>query len=124
MSTKRETVEQKGWRLFTSGAVDKIRAHKFDVVGDHGRYTVEDGRCNCPAYSRCSHEVAVDHARGITPAPVETIEISAEVLAALLRLELETRAFDGDVFGVRRTLDETRRASSGEETEELIGMFA
>lgn len=90
MATRRETVEEKGWRLFTSGAV-KGAGWYWQVRGDSGEYEVISGRCECPSYSRCSHEVAVEYARGITPAPVDTVEVDAERLVELLRVEAEEK---------------------------------
>lgn len=89
MAARRETVEQKGWRLFVSGAVRRDGRH-WRVRGDHGEYEVERGHCNCPSFHRCSHEVAVEFASGIAPAPADTIQVNAERLAELLRLEILT----------------------------------
>lgn len=124
MSTKRETVEEKGWRMFASGAVDKVCESLFEVRGDNGRYRVESGRCSCPSFSRCSHEEAVDLACGIASPPEGKVEVEAEILAALVQLELEVGARDGDSFEALRTLRTVRRAASGEADEKLEGLFA
>jgi len=58
---------EKAWKLVRSGRVERISEDTFNVVGDHGTYTVTlsaDGRvvCNCPGFlsrGRCSHSTAV-----------------------------------------------------------------
>lgn len=97
-----ESVEQKGWRLFAAGAVRRD-GRRWRVQGDNSEYTVERGRCSCPARCRCSHEVAVEYASGIASAPRGVAEVPVEVLAALLRLEIEA----GD--GERRMVEAARQ---------------
>jgi hypothetical protein len=57
----------KARRLVESGRVERLNHERFNVVGDHGTYTVVqtyEGRvtCNCPGFvrkGRCSHATAV-----------------------------------------------------------------
>jgi len=57
----------KARRLIESGRVERIDDDLFNVIGDHGTYTVVrrvDGTitCNCPGFTtkkRCSHSLAV-----------------------------------------------------------------
>jgi hypothetical protein len=89
MTKKRETVEVKGWRLFVAGAVRHDDGHGWLVRGDIGEYEVSArSLCNCPAYYRCSHEVAVEYASGVLPAPTATVEVDARRLHELLRAEI------------------------------------
>jgi predicted nucleic acid-binding Zn finger protein len=63
MARERESVEEKGRRLFSEGRVssrDGGYRGVWVVRGENGSYRVRDGRCECPARSRCSHEVAAD----------------------------------------------------------------
>ncbi len=107
MSTKRETVEQKGWRLFVAGAVRHDDGDGWLVRGDSGEYEVSArGRCTCPAYSRCSHVVATKYASGALPAPFPTVEIDAKRLHELLHAEI------------------VRERMAREESKNLVGMFA
>ena len=58
---------EKAQRLLRSGRVERIDGNRFNVVGDHGTYTVVqtlNGRvvCNCPGFiskGKCSHSAAV-----------------------------------------------------------------
>jgi len=58
---------EKARRLLESGRVERLNHEHFNVVGDHGTYTVVqayDGKitCNCPGFAnkgRCSHSAAV-----------------------------------------------------------------
>ncbi len=106
MSTKRETVEKKGWRLFVAGAVRHDDGNGWLVRGDSGEYEVEHGHCNCPSYSRCSHEVAVEYASGVFPAPSATVEVDARRLYELLHAEI------------------VRERLAREESKNLEGLFA
>ncbi|MBS7631114.1 SWIM zinc finger family protein [Candidatus Bathyarchaeota archaeon] len=62
-----EKMIEKAKRLVRSGRVERISHDRFNVVGDHGTYTVfqgVDGRvtCNCLGFQskgRCSHAAAV-----------------------------------------------------------------
>lgn len=57
----------KAQKLLRSGRVERLSDDLFNVVGDHGTYTVAqsyDGKisCNCPGFlskGRCSHSTAV-----------------------------------------------------------------
>ncbi len=59
----KESIEQKAQRLYESGAVEKVGEGEYRVKGSTGEYRVKDGRCECPAYGRCSHAVAVELAQ-------------------------------------------------------------
>ncbi len=58
---------EKAQRLLESGRVERIDEGLYNVIGDHGTYTVArtyEGRvaCNCPGFlskGRCSHSAAV-----------------------------------------------------------------
>jgi len=58
---------EKARRLLESGRVERLNHERFNVVGDHGTYTVVqayDGKitCSCPGFAnkgRCSHSAAV-----------------------------------------------------------------
>jgi len=58
---------EKARRLLESGRVERIDREHYNVVGDHGTYTVAlnyEGKvtCNCPGFlskNRCSHSAAV-----------------------------------------------------------------
>ncbi|MGQ9679622.1 MAG: SWIM zinc finger family protein [Candidatus Bathyarchaeia archaeon] len=62
-----EKMVEKAHRLVRSGRVERIDNDRFNVIGDHGTYTVfqgTDGRvtCNCLGFQskgRCSHAAAV-----------------------------------------------------------------
>lgn len=57
----------KARKLLRSGKVERLGYELFNVVGEHGTYTVVrtyDGKinCNCPGFlkkGRCSHSTAV-----------------------------------------------------------------
>ncbi len=57
---QRETVEQKGRRLYRQGRVERLWGSRYRVRGEHGVYVVVGGRCDCPAHGRCSHVVAAE----------------------------------------------------------------
>ncbi len=115
VSTRRETVEEKGWRLFVAGGVRRGLS-SWLVRGDHGEYRVESGGCNCPSYSRCSHEVAVEYFGGTIEPPVETVEVSADQLAALIRIaaHVERETAEGQLRYALRNLDAARQRSHDE----------
>jgi hypothetical protein len=53
-------------RLLKSGRIERLDGGHYNVIGDHGTYslTVRDGRvyCSCPGYQEkgvCSHSLAV-----------------------------------------------------------------
>ena len=58
---------EKARRLLKSGRVEYLSDGLYNVIGDHGTYTVAqkmDGTvtCNCPGFTRknrCSHSLAV-----------------------------------------------------------------
>jgi len=58
---------EKARKLLKSGRVERIDEERYNVVGDHGTYTVVqtyDGKitCNCPGFmskGKCSHSTAV-----------------------------------------------------------------
>jgi len=58
---------EKAYNLIQKGRVEHIGEEAYNVVGDHGTYTVVrkiDGtvNCNCPGFARrgrCSHSLAV-----------------------------------------------------------------
>jgi len=62
-----EKVIEKSLKLLRSDRVECLSDGRFNVVGDHGTYTVVetlDGKitCNCPGFASkgvCSHQVAV-----------------------------------------------------------------
>ena len=62
-----EKMIAKARRLIEGGRVERIDEDLFNVIGDHGTYTVVrriDGTitCNCPGFTakkRCSHSLAV-----------------------------------------------------------------
>ena len=62
-----EAMVDKALRLVKAGRVERLDGEWFNVIGDHGTYTVaqaRDGRvsCNCPGFQsrgRCSHSAAV-----------------------------------------------------------------
>jgi len=57
----------KAFRLVRDGKIEEIGGDRFNVIGDHGTYTVQvdpTGKltCSCPGFSRrkiCSHVAAV-----------------------------------------------------------------
>jgi hypothetical protein len=59
---KRESVEEKGRRLFAEGRVYECGRGLgvYVVSGDSGAHEVWGGRCNCLSRVRCSHEVAAE----------------------------------------------------------------
>lgn len=58
---------EKAVRLVERGRIERISNDKYNVIGDHGTYTVSvsfDGRvsCTCPGFQSkgmCSHSAAV-----------------------------------------------------------------
>jgi len=62
-----ERMIEKAEKLLKSGRVEQMDFDKYNVIGDHGTYTVVqtfDGKfvCNCPGFrskGRCSHATAV-----------------------------------------------------------------
>jgi hypothetical protein len=58
---------EKAEKLLKRGSVEQMDFDRYNVVGDHGTYTVVrtiDGKvvCNCPGFrgkGRCSHATAV-----------------------------------------------------------------
>ena len=58
---------EKAQRLLKGGRVEHLGGGRFNVIGDHGTYSVvrnQEGevRCSCPGFStrgRCSHSAAV-----------------------------------------------------------------
>jgi len=62
-----ERMIEKSRKLIQSGRVEYVSDGFYNVVGDHGTYTVArniDGTvtCNCPGFARkrrCSHSLAV-----------------------------------------------------------------
>jgi len=58
---------EKARKLVESGRVERLDGGRFNVIGDHGTYTVVqtfEGKvtCNCPGFlrvGRCSHSAAV-----------------------------------------------------------------
>lgn len=62
-----DSMVEKAFRLVRTGRVEPLGGGRFNVVGDHGTYTVQygvDGRltCSCPGFQRrgvCSHVAAV-----------------------------------------------------------------
>jgi hypothetical protein len=58
---------EKARKLLESGRVERLNGGRFNVIGDHGTYTVVqtfEGKvtCNCPGFLRmgkCSHSTAV-----------------------------------------------------------------
>jgi hypothetical protein len=62
-----ERMIEKARRLLKGGRVERLDNGRFNVIGDHGTYTVvqaPDGTitCNCPGFMdkrRCSHATAV-----------------------------------------------------------------
>jgi len=58
---------EKAQRLLEKGRVEKINEGIYNVIGDHGTYTVaqdHEGRvtCSCPGFQKrgvCSHSAAV-----------------------------------------------------------------
>jgi hypothetical protein len=56
----------KAERLLKAGRIERLDSGHYNVIGDHGTYTlvVRDGRvyCSCPGYQEkgvCSHSLAV-----------------------------------------------------------------
>ena len=56
----------KAERLLKAGRIERLDTGHYNVIGDHGTYTlvVRDGRvyCSCPGYQEkgvCSHSLAV-----------------------------------------------------------------
>ncbi|MFB0558457.1 MAG: SWIM zinc finger family protein [Candidatus Bathyarchaeia archaeon] len=62
-----EVMIDKAMRLIKAGRVERLDDRRYNVIGDHGTYTVvqtREGRvsCNCPGFlsrRRCSHSAAV-----------------------------------------------------------------
>jgi hypothetical protein len=62
-----ERMIEKARRLLKGGRVERLDNGRFNVIGDHGTYTVVqalDGTitCSCPGFmdkGRCSHSTAV-----------------------------------------------------------------
>lgn len=58
---------EKARKLIESGRIERLDHEHFNVIGNHGTYTVAktfDGKvaCNCPGFAskgRCSHAAAV-----------------------------------------------------------------
>ena len=58
---------EKAQRLLKGGRVERLGGGRFNVIWDHGTYSVVQNvegetRCNCPGFStrgRCSHSAAV-----------------------------------------------------------------
>ncbi|KPV63477.1 MAG: hypothetical protein AOA65_1267 [Candidatus Bathyarchaeota archaeon BA1] len=58
---------EKARRLLESGRVERVDEEHYNVIGDHGTYTVGrtyEGKvtCNCPGFmskGRCSHSAAI-----------------------------------------------------------------
>jgi hypothetical protein len=57
-----ETVQQKSLRLYRDGRVTHLQGDKYQVVGDHGTYTVDHAKqlCECPSRVYCSHRASVE----------------------------------------------------------------
>ncbi|MCS7112795.1 MAG: SWIM zinc finger family protein [Nitrososphaerota archaeon] len=70
-----DVMVEKAFRLVRDGKIEEIGEGRFNVVGDHGTYTVQMspiGRltCNCQGFSRrkmCSHVAAVIIYRDLKP---------------------------------------------------------
>ncbi|MDP9439127.1 MAG: hypothetical protein M3P49_10320 [Actinomycetota bacterium] len=115
---RRESIEEKGWRIFATGGVWRNTWGSWCVRGDSGEVYVDNGGgCPCPARGACSHQVAVAHADAKLEAPEGTVEVPAAVLAAWMRIELETDTAEteGRLRRAWRGLKEARSAltSSG-----------
>jgi len=62
-----DTMIEKAYNLIQKGRVESIGDGVYNIVGEHGTYTVArkiDGtvNCNCPGFARrgrCSHSLAV-----------------------------------------------------------------
>lgn len=62
-----QLMREKALRLLKSGRVEKLDNNIYNVIGDHGTYTVVQARfnhvsCNCLGFQnrgRCSHSTAV-----------------------------------------------------------------
>jgi hypothetical protein len=60
-------MRDKALRLLKSGRVERLDNNRYNVIGDHGTYTVVQTRfnhvsCNCLGFQnrgRCSHSMAV-----------------------------------------------------------------
>lgn len=58
---------KKAQKLLKSGRVERLNYESFNIIGDHGTYTVVQSyegetSCNCPGFrekGRCSHSLAV-----------------------------------------------------------------
>jgi hypothetical protein len=58
---------EKALKLLKTGRVERLDQRRFNVIGDHGTYTVVQGydgkiNCNCLGFQkrgRCSHSTAV-----------------------------------------------------------------
>lgn len=114
----RESIEEKGWRIFSSGGVWRSLWGSWCVQGDSGEvYKLDGARCPCPARGACSHEVAIAHADDKVEAPEMMVEVPASVVAAWARIEMETRLsdheFDGRLRRGWRGLKEAREALAG-----------
>ncbi len=67
-----EAIVKKAQKLMRSRRIERIGDGVYNVIGDHGTYTVVermDGSvlCNCPGFARnriCSHSLAVMLLRG------------------------------------------------------------
>lgn len=87
----KETVQEKGQRLYEAGAVTKVGGGKYRVKGSNGEYTVWDGQCDCPSYSQCSHAVAVELFRAAEREERERLEVQVPVLPEDIRAYAEER---------------------------------
>jgi hypothetical protein len=62
-----EVMVDKAMRLIKAGRVERLTERRYNVIGDHGTYSVvktKDGKvsCSCPGFQRrgrCSHSTAV-----------------------------------------------------------------
>jgi len=70
---------EKARRLLENGRVERIGGERYNMVGDHGTYTVAqnyEGKvsCNCPSFrskgSGCRHNV---NPRSETPEPISVL---------------------------------------------------
>ena len=62
---RRETVQEKGLRLYRAGRVRHLHDDVYEVRGDHGTYEVDARKRTCPCDSRlyCSHRAGVEVAK-------------------------------------------------------------
>ena len=62
-----DSMVEKARRLLASGRVERVDEEHYNVIGNHGTYTVAlnyEGKvtCNCPGFmskGRCSHSAAI-----------------------------------------------------------------